>query len=162
MLDLAAAEDAVDEYRASLDRLRDGLDARSLRALRDPSVPLRRRLDAAGAAGAAEPAPIGALLRLLVTRDRVALLPEIATAFGELVDRRQGISKARITTAVELDDAQRRALVERLQDASGKRIEATFAVDPAIIGGARVQVGDHLVDASIRAQLDSLRTQLAG
>ncbi|CAN5160312.1 F0F1 ATP synthase subunit delta [soil metagenome] len=161
ILDLAVGDDAVAEYRSSLERLRDGLSAASLRALRDPSVPLRQRVDAARAAAAGEPAPPGALLQLTVSRNRIGLLPDVVRAFGELVDRREGIAKAKITTAVELDEERRRALLQRLESASGSRLRATFAVDPSLIGGATVQVGDHLIDSSIRAQLQSLRSQLA-
>jgi F-type H+-transporting ATPase subunit delta len=161
ILDLAVADDAVSEYRSSLERLREGLSPASLRILRDPSVPLRQRLEAARAAAAGEPAPLGALLQLLVSRDRIALLPDVVRAFGDLVDRREGIAPAKVTTAVELDEEHRRALLERLERASGTRLRATFAVDPSLIGGAMVQVGDHLIDSSIRAQLHSLRSQLA-
>ena len=161
MLDIAAGEGAVPAYRASLDKLAEAFAGGTGRALRDPSIPMRKRVDAALAAAAGEPTPIAGLLQLLVRKDRLGLLPAIARAFGDLVDRREGIAKARITTAVELDPKQRRDMVARLEKASGKRIKATFGVDASLIGGARVQVGDHLIDGSIRAQLDSLRSQLA-
>ncbi len=161
MLDLATGEDAVAEYRASLDKLAEALAGGPLRTLRDPSIPMQNRVGAAMAAAAGEPKPIAGLLQLLVRKDGVGLLPGIARAFGDLVDRRAGIAKARITTAVELDEQQRKDMVARLEMASGKKIKATFSVDASLIGGARVQVGDHLIDGSIRAQLDSLRSQLA-
>lgn len=161
MLDIAAGEGAVAAYRSSLDKLAEAFAGRPLRALRDPSIPMQKRVDAAMAAAAGETAPIAGLLQLLVRKDRLGLLPAIARAFGDLVDRREGIAKARITTAVELDEQQRRDMVARLEKASGKQIKATFGVDASLIGGARVQVGDHLIDGSIRAQLDSLRSQLA-
>ena len=161
MLDLATGEDAVAAYRASLDKLAEAFAGGPLRALRDPSIPMQKRVGAALAAAAGEPKPIAGLLQLLVRKDGVGLLPGIARAFGDLVDRRAGIAKARITTAVELDEQQRQDMVARLEKASGKKIKATFGVDASLIGGARVQVGDHLIDGSIRAQLDSLRSQLA-
>jgi F-type H+-transporting ATPase subunit delta len=61
-----------------------------------------------------------------------------------------------------LEPAQERAFVERLERSSGKTLKATFAVDLDLIGGARVQLGDHLVDSSVRAQLNALRTRLSG
>jgi len=51
--------------------------------------------------------------------------------------------------------------VRRLEQTSGSKVRATFAVDPALIGGAKVQVGDRLIDASLRNQLDELARQLA-
>ena len=161
MLDIATREGHVDAFRDALDRLAAGLDPASLKALRNPSVPLARRLDVLRAAATGEPAAIGSLLLLLAQRDRLALLSGIAAALGDLVDRRNGIAKAKITTAIELDEGQQSAFVQQLERASGKKLRASFAVDPGLIGGAKVQVGDHLVDTSVRAKLDALRTQLA-
>ena len=70
--------------------------------------------------------------------------------------------KARITTPIELDRTHRDELVARVEEATGKRLRPTFAVDPALLGGVTIQLGDRLIDASVRAQLDELRAQLAG
>jgi len=101
------------------------------------------------------------LLVLLLETDRISLVPQIALAFGDLVDRREGIAKARITTAVALDEAARRELVQRLERESGRTLRATFAVDATLIGGAKVQIGDHLIDSSVRARLIALGRELA-
>jgi F-type H+-transporting ATPase subunit delta len=162
VLDLAVAENAVEAYRTALDSLAAGLTPPAIRALRDPSVPVRQRMAAVEAATKGQPKAIRSLLLLLEQRDRIAILPDVARAFGDLVDRRAGIVKATITTAVALDETQQRAFVTRLEKSSGKKLKTTFAVDPDLIGGARVQLGDHLVDSSVRAQLKALRTQLAG
>jgi F-type H+-transporting ATPase subunit delta len=162
MLDLATAEKAVDAYRAALDSLAAGLTPQAIRALRDPSVPVRQRMAAIEAVTTGQPKAIRSLLLLLEQRDRIAILVDIARAFSDLVDRRAGIVKAKITTAVVLDEAQQRAFVTRLEKSSGKTLKATFAVDAELIGGARVQLGDHLVDSSVRAQLNALRHSLAG
>lgn len=159
--DLAQSDEAVDEFRASLDALAVAFGPAVLRALRDPSVPGQQRLAAVRAATKSQPKVIGSLLLVLEERDRIALLPTIARAFGDVVDRRRGIEKAKITTAVPLDLAQQKAFVERLEKSSGKQLRATFAVDQSLIGGARVQLGDHLVDSSVRAQLEALRARLA-
>lgn len=162
VLDLATAENAVDAYRASLDSLAAGLSPQSIRALRNPSVPVKQRLAAVVAATKGHPKAIGSLLLLLEQRDRIALLPDIARAFGDLVDRRAGIVKAKITTAIALDDKQQQAFVKRLESASGHRIEAAFTVDEKLIAGAQIQLGDHLVDTSVRARLDALGQSMAG
>jgi F-type H+-transporting ATPase subunit delta len=162
ILDLATAEKAVDAYRASLDSLAAGISPQSIRALRDPSVPVKQRLAAIEAVTKGQPRAIRSVLLLLEQRDRIALLPDIARAYSDLVDRRAGIVEAKITTAVALDDTQRRGFVERLEKSSGHKLKATFAVDQSLIGGAQIQLGDHLVDSSVRAQLNALRTQLAG
>ncbi len=162
VLDLATGENAVDAYRASLDSLAAGLSPQSIRALRNPSVPVKQRLAAVAAATKGHPKAIGSLLLLLEQRDRIALLPDIARAFGDLVDRRAGIVKATITTAVALDSAAQRAFVARLEKSSGRTLKATFAIDESLIGGAQIQLGDHLVDSSVRAQLNALGHGMAG
>ncbi|MDQ6857600.1 MAG: ATP synthase F1 subunit delta [Chloroflexota bacterium] len=162
IFDVAAAENAIDEYRASLDSLASGISPQSIRALRDPSVPVKQRLAAIEAVTKGQPKAIRSVLLLLEQRDRIALLPDIARAYGDLVDRRAGIVLAKITTAIPLDAGQQRAFVARLEQSSGHTLKATFLVDEALIGGAQIQLGDHLVDSSVRAQLGALRTQLAG
>ncbi|HET8567670.1 MAG TPA: ATP synthase F1 subunit delta [Candidatus Limnocylindria bacterium] len=161
LLEFAVEEKAVPAYRSSLEALASGLDAHALRALREPRVPLERRLAAVSGIAKGEPHALGALLAILVRRDRIALLPGIAAAFGELVDEREGIANARVTTAVELGPKDRDGVVGRLERATGKKIRATFSVDQALLGGARVQLGDRLVDGSVRTQLENLRAQLA-
>ena len=86
MLDLAAPEKAVGAYRVSLDRVAQAFDRATIEALRDPRVPLGRRAAALAAATNDEPVAIRSLLRLLLERDRIALVPAIAAAYGELVD----------------------------------------------------------------------------
>jgi F-type H+-transporting ATPase subunit delta len=161
LLALAPNERAVGELRESLDRLAPVFDRVTVAGLRDPSVPTKQRVDALTSALGGEPDVIRSLLVLLLEKDRIALVPQIALAFGDLVDRREGISKARITTAVPLKDAEQRELVDRLERESGRKLRATFAIDPTLIGGAKVQIGDHLIDSSVRAKLLALGRQLA-
>ena len=161
LLDIATEEGAVAAYRASLDKFAEGLDPENIRGLRDQRVPSERRRAALDAASQGEPKAMRAVLAILLERDRIEIVPDIARAFGELVDRREGIVKAKITTPVEITAPQRDDLVRRLEQASGKKIRATFQVDPALIGGARVQVGDRLIDASLHTQLENLAREMA-
>jgi len=161
LLEIATEENAVPAYRQSLERVGAAFAPGVIRALRDPRVPLERRQQALAAAVKAEPRAIRAVLELLLERDNLALLPGVVRAFGDLVDRREGIVKAKITTSVPLAGPQSADLLRRLEQATGKKIRVTFAVDPALIGGAKVQIGDRLIDASLRTQLDHLARQLA-
>jgi F-type H+-transporting ATPase subunit delta len=161
LIDFAEDEPSVARFRASLDQIARAFDRPTIAALRNPAVPLQKRRDALDVAIKDEPAAIRSLFRLLLERDRTALVPDIARAFGDIVDQREGIAKARITTAVELKDPERESLVRQLQRASGKKIRATFAVDPTLLGGAKVQIGDHLIDSSLSAKLTALGRQLA-
>jgi F-type H+-transporting ATPase subunit delta len=161
LLALSSSDRAVAEHRTALEKLGPAFDRATIAGLRDPSVPMKKRIEALSAALAGEPAAIRSLMTLLLETDRIALVPQIALAFGDLVDRREGVAKARITTAVPLKDAEQRDLVTRLERESGRKLRATFAVDPTLIGGAKVQIGDHLIDSSVRAKLVALGRQLA-
>ena len=161
LLALSPNERAVAELRASLEKLAPVFDRVTVAGLRDPSVPTKQRVDALTAALRGEPDVVRSLMVLLLEADRIALVPQIALAFGDLVDRREGIAKARITTAVPLREPEQRELVSRLERESGRKLRASFAVDPALIGGAKVQIGDHLIDSSVRAKLIALGRQLA-
>ena len=158
---IALKENAVPAFGASLDGLRRAFTPEVLRSLRNPGVPLRARRAALDAATAAEPKAIRSLLGLLLERERIALFPQVADAYAELVERRAGIVEGRVTTATQLSANDREDLVRRLERSSGKKIRATFAVDESLLGGAKVQVGDRLIDSSLKAQLDELRRELA-
>ncbi|MDQ2915251.1 MAG: ATP synthase F1 subunit delta [Chloroflexota bacterium] len=161
VLALAPDERTVVELRTSLEKLAPVFDRVTIASLRDPSVPMKQRVEALSSALRGEPDTVRSLMVLLLETDRIALVPRIALAFGDLVDRRDGIAKARITTAVPLEETERRELVRRLEQTSGTKLRATFAVDPTLIGGAKVQIGDHLIDASVHAKLTALGRQLA-
>ena len=161
LFDFAARENAIPAYRESLENLASAFTPEAVRGLTDPRVPSERRRAAVAAATSKEPKAIRSLLGLLLERERVALFPQIATAYVDLVERRAGIVKGRITTATPLSANDREGFVRRLERSSGKKIRATFALDESLIGGAMVQVGDRLIDSSLRAQLDELRRELA-
>jgi len=161
LLALAPDERSVASLRTSLEKLAPVFDRVTIASLRDPSVPMKQRVEALSSALAGEPVTVRSLLVLLLESDRIALVPRIALAFGDLVDRREGVAKARITTAVPLEETEQRELVRRLERESGRKLRASFAVDPALIGGAKVQIGDHLIDSSVHAKLTALGRQLA-
>jgi F-type H+-transporting ATPase subunit delta len=100
------------------------------------------------------------LARLLVRKSRTALASEIAVQFRGLVQAQEGIQHARATTAVPLTSAEQQVLSERLQASTGHPVELTTEVDPALLGGVVVQIGDRLIDASVRGRLDAMRKAL--
>jgi F-type H+-transporting ATPase subunit delta len=102
------------------------------------------------------------LIKLLVEYDRLALLPEVVAAFEELKAQDEGVLEAEITAAAKPSDAEVKALVKRLETKFGKKIEASVKVDPNIIGGIKILVGDTVIDASVRGQLQELAYTLKG
>ena len=100
-------------------------------------------------------------LLLLADKGRTGSLEEIAREFERLIAEHEGIVHAQLTTAVELSDEEARKLLDQIEQASGRKVEATRSVDPDLIGGIVLQVGSHRLDASVRGRLDRLRRELA-
>ena len=100
------------------------------------------------------------LFRLLRRKSRLALGPSIVSFFHELLDEERGVARALVTTAVDLDAERRTQLEQRLSAQTGRRVTVEARVDPAILGGVVVRIGDRLVDGSTRARLRNLRSQL--
>lgn len=100
-------------------------------------------------------------LRLVVTNDRVAALPEIASQFIALKNKLEGSAEAQITSAFPLSDAQVADLMIGLSKKfGGLKLKSHLSVDADLIGGVRVIVGDEVFDSSIKAQLERLRVSL--
>ena len=99
-------------------------------------------------------------LLVLVDKGRTGQLEEIAREFERLVAEHEGIVHAELTTAVELSDEEARDLLARIEDSTGRKVEATRSVDPDLIGGIVLQIGSHRLDASVRGRLDRLRREL--
>ena len=100
-------------------------------------------------------------LFVLVDHDRTLLLPEIQKAFHELILEQQGVAEAQVTTPAQLTSQQKQLLNAALERLTGKKIEARYELDPALMGGAVVRIGSTIYDGSVRAQLDRLRARLA-
>ena len=101
-------------------------------------------------------------LLLLADKGRSGQLEEIAREFERLAAEDEGIVRAELTTAVELSDEEAQQLLEQVEQAAGRKVEATREVDPELIGGIVLQVGSHRLDASVRGRLERLRRELAG
>ncbi len=96
------------------------------------------------------------LIKVLVEYGRLSILPAITAAFEELKAQDEGILEAQIIAATKLSAAETKDLVKRLEAKFGKKIEATVSVDAEIIGGIKIIVGDTVIDASVKNQLQNL------
>jgi F-type H+-transporting ATPase subunit delta len=99
-------------------------------------------------------------VRVLVESDRIGVLPQIAMLFEELRNSAEGVAKALIESAFPLSDAQTSELTTALEKRFGKKVETTVAIDSTLIGGARITVGDTVIDGSVQAKLQAMATQL--
>jgi F-type H+-transporting ATPase subunit delta len=99
-------------------------------------------------------------LRLVAEKGRGGEIRAIAAEYEALVDRSEGRLTVELTTAHELTDDDTAAIVARIEQASGRPVEASRTVDPALIGGMILQAGSLRVDASVRGRLQKLRRDL--
>jgi F-type H+-transporting ATPase subunit delta len=99
-------------------------------------------------------------LFVIVDQRRAGMLPEIEQAFSALLDARQGVMQATVTSAADLTEGERAELDAALEKLTGKIVQAQFNTDPALIGGAVVKIGSTIYDGSVRAQLDRLRARM--
>jgi F-type H+-transporting ATPase subunit delta len=99
--------------------------------------------------------------QVLIHNDRLALLPQVRDQFEALKLEREGVVDADIASAFPLDDGQVAAIVADLERKFRRKVSPRVAVDPDLIGGVRIAVGDEVIDASVRAKLAAMATSLA-
>lgn len=162
-------------FKAALQegRLRETADAFSLAAaisvdetmrsaLTNPRVTPAQKMQLFQAVGGETLVPLAVnVVGLLIDNHREALLPEIANLFEAFVREHQRVVHATITSARPLDEAQRAEIVTALETQYGRKVEAELDVDPELLGGARVQVGDQVIHASVRDALAHMAAALA-
>ena len=100
-------------------------------------------------------------ISMLVENGRVSLLPEVGAQFQVLKNADAGAADAVITSAFEISDAQVAQLLTALETKFGRKLNPTVSVDPSLIGGVRVVVGDEVLDTSVRAKLQQMHVALA-
>ena len=99
-------------------------------------------------------------IQVLAANERLALLPEIAELYEALKSVEEGIKDAVIYSAFPLDADQQQKLVVDLEARFKSKLNASVVVDPSLVGGVKVVVGDQVLDLSVRAKLESMATAL--
>ena len=160
--EIALRDKAVETWRKELDEAAETSTGGELESvLANPAIPLDQRLNAAENVYASLSKPVRSLILLLVRRNRIEQLPRVAAEFRRLDDRRNGLTHATATSAAPLGAEETEAITARLEELTGGRIALETAVDPSLLGGVVVRVGDRLIDGSVRGRLERLRGQLA-
>jgi len=129
--------------------------------LREPKVPLQRKETALRQALASKVLPSSLNLALLVVqRELIELMPNIARELEQLVLNYKNQAMAEVTTATKIGDAQMALIKQALERRTNKTIILQTRIQPDILGGVIARVGDQLIDGSVRYRLSALRQQL--
>jgi F-type H+-transporting ATPase subunit delta len=158
---LATRDDSIETWRRELEQAAALTEGQLMDVLANPALALDQRLKAADGVYATLGQPVRNLLSLLIRRRRIEQLPRVVAEFSRLDDRRQGVTHATATSAAPLTDLETKALTARLEQMTGGRIDLAVDIDPDLLGGLVVRVGDRLIDGSVRGRLERLRNQLA-
>lgn len=126
----------------------------------DPRVEPRALVSLFQRTGEASDSPFTRFLELLADNGRLRELPEIAALFEQLKREAEHVLKVRVRSAVPLDDEQARRLVEALERRFRNHIELERAIDPAVLGGAQIDIGETVIDGSLRGRLAQLEAAL--
>jgi F-type H+-transporting ATPase subunit delta len=162
LLEAAEEQDRVQPVREQLadfvEAIREVPELREL--LRNPQVDPRAKVSILE--GLLEDADelVRNFILLVTRRGRAAEIEEMDREFERLVARHEGRIEVELTTAVELPDDEAQEITEQIEQAAGRRVEATRKVDPNLIGGIVLQIGSMRVDASVRGRLNRLRREL--
>jgi F-type H+-transporting ATPase subunit delta len=129
--------------------------------LREPKIPVQRKETALRQALTDQVLPTSLNLALLVVqRQLVEIMPGIATELENFVLNYRNQAVAQVTTATQMDDAQRTTIKQALERRTSKQILLETRVDPSILGGVVARVGDQIIDGSVRNRLHILQQQL--
>ena len=170
LAEVAADAGQVREVRDNLEFLGDLLDPRSgdislpefLEFLRSPTVTEQAKLELTNAV--LEKVGIGKIvsnfLGVLVTHNRVALLPRIVRDYDTVADQLTGEATASVESARPLTDKQRADLADALAKAAGQPVHLLARVEPALVGGVRIHMRDSMIDATILGRLQRLASRL--
>jgi F-type H+-transporting ATPase subunit delta len=135
------------------------------RTVADPNLSDQQRLDLLAGLVARSvpdglPQPLASFLKLAIENGRLAALPQVAAQFRKLKNDAEGVADCVVESAFALDKAQVADLLAALARKFAVTLRPEVRLNPDLIGGVRVTVGDHVLDTSVRAQLDTMRAQL--
>lgn len=157
---LAAAEGGQQEkVRNELGEAYKAL-APQLNILKSPTVAPKQKKELVAKAAPSLSSKTRSFLELLIDKKRVSLLPVIVGDLGKIADEGAGRVRAHIRSAAELSPAEVQALTDKLKRFSGKEVVAETKIDPELLGGVVVRMGDLVLDGSIQGKLKNLAAVL--
>src|SRR3954452_11789341 len=152
---------AIGELRRIAGLFTENLELR--RVWENPAVPAeqkRKLLDAIVQREGIEK-PVRNLVAVLMDHRRLPFLGRIVEQLEKEIDARMGFAEALVSSARELEDAEKRALEGQIEKATGKKVRARYGLDRALLGGAVVRVGSTIYDGSVKGQLEKIREAIS-
>jgi len=162
LLDLALEQNKLEDVKKDIDLLREVVDAsRELRVLLKSPVVNEDKKEAIMSSLFKDKIDdlTFRFIVIVLKKGREAQMEGIAQGFVNLYRAHKGIEEAVVTSAVELSETQRKEIREKLMSLTGNSIEITETIDPSIIGGVKIRVGDKQYNGSVAYQLDQLKRQ---
>ena len=154
----------LEQWQSALNEVQDvlGKDQTLSATLKDDSKDFNTRAKALEAAlPKGIPAEVKNLLKLMLQDGNLEMVADVNASLGRVVSGQQAPVKAEVASAAELSDKEQEAIRQSLAKQFGGDLSFTFSVDPALLGGLRVRVGDRLIDTSVASRLSALRESLA-
>jgi F-type H+-transporting ATPase subunit delta len=163
LLDLAVEQNAVDTTLQDV-QLLDALCRQSkdfTNVLRSPIIRGDKKLDIINAVAGANLNPLTkAFINLMVNKSRESDMPEIASAFISQYKEMKNIKSVKLTLAAPVTDAVKKTIIKKITgNVPDSQVEVTEVINPDIIGGFILQLDDKLIDASVRRDLNDVKTQ---
>ena len=153
-------DQASAELKAMADLMKSSLELRNV--LRNPAVERKQKLKLLDAIVARSGAPkeLRNFLAVLVDQKRIAQIGEIAEEFRHELNRRLGIAEAQVRSVRELSTEEKQSLQKKLEALTGKKVQAAYSQDAALLGGVVIRIGSTIYDGSVRGRLQKIRQKL--
>src|SRR5271166_5200394 len=105
--------------------------------------------------------PVRNLIAVLIDHRRLPFLPRIVEQLEKELDARLGFAEAQILSARELDEGEKRVLESQIEKTTGKKVRATYGLDPSLLGGAVLRMGSTIYDGSVKGQLEKIKEAIS-
>ena len=105
--------------------------------------------------------PVRNLIAVLMDHRRLPFLPRIIEQRGKELDARLGFAEAQVSSARELGAGEKRALESQIEKTTGKKVRASYGLDPSLLGGAVVRIGSTIYDGSVKGQLERIKEAIS-
>jgi F-type H+-transporting ATPase subunit delta len=165
LFDVAREHDILDRMREELNEVVEALEDEDNRELRlffySPYFSSGEKKDAVEKVVDGADERFVNFLKLLAERHRIPVLPRIRRRFEELWAEENQLLPVNVTAAVELDDELVKGIGKRIEEQTGRKVELSSNVDPDVLGGLVLRVGNMVLDASLRNRLERIRKQVA-